>query len=44
MKKEPMNDIVIQTRGLIKEFVRDEFHVVALTTSISISAAAISWR
>jgi putative ABC transport system ATP-binding protein len=26
----PMNDVIIETRNLTKEYVRDEFHVVAL--------------
>ena len=29
-KLNPMSEIVIETRGLSKEFIRDEFHVVAL--------------
>src|SRR5215469_16186614 len=30
LKREPMAETVIETRQLTKEFVRDEFHVVAL--------------
>jgi len=39
-----MNEPVITARQLNKEFVRDEFHVVALKTSISTSPRASSWR
>ena len=39
-----MNEIVVETRNLTKEFVRDEFHVLALTktpTSRSIRASSL---
>ena len=39
-----MSEIVIETRSLTKEFVRDEFHVVALKdVDIEIRRAS-SWR
>ena len=39
-----MSNVVIQTRNLTKEYVRDEFHVVALKDVRSRSTRASSWR
>ena len=47
MKQYPMNETIVTTSKLSKEYVRDEFHVVALD-AVDINAASASttttWR